>query len=61
MKNGKNPTVAQKKIIASYKHKSTYLNPANWLIVKNLPDVLVIKHRDTPTVIHIPKGGESDD
>ena len=36
MKNGKRPTVAQKKEIASWR-----LNPDNWLVVKNTPAELV--------------------
>ena len=40
MKNGKRPTVAQKKEIASWR-----LNPDNWLVVKNIPTELVIVHR----------------
>lgn len=40
MKNGKRPTVAQKKEI-----KSMRLNPENWLVVKNTPRELVIVHR----------------
>lgn len=43
MKHGIKPTAVQKKVIATYKHKSEYLHPANWLVVKNLPDVLVLR------------------
>lgn len=42
MKQGCNPTRKQKALI---KQKS--LNPANWLVVKNLPNQLHIAHRDT--------------
>jgi hypothetical protein len=42
MKNGKRPTLNQKKIIDAAR-----LNPADWLIVKNLPHQLHIIHRDT--------------
>lgn len=42
MKNGKNPTVAQKKFL-----KGKGLNPENWLIVKNLHDRMEIIHRNS--------------
>jgi len=32
LKNGKRPTLAQKRLIAKYR-----LNPDNWLVVKNMP------------------------
>lgn len=55
MKNGKRPTVAQCKIIASHKVRGgVNLNPKFWLVIKSLPDKLVIKHRETPSVIEIP-------
>lgn len=60
MKHGIKPTAAQKKLIAGYKHKSTYLNPDNWLVIKNLPDVLVLRHRLTRNIMHVPKGGVKD-
>lgn len=53
MKHGKAPTVAQKILI-----KSNRLNPDNWLVVKNLLDVLVICHRHTGTIKELPRGGE---
>lgn len=40
MKNGKRPTVAQKKFMTSWK-----LNPADWLVVKDTPDEMVLVHR----------------
>lgn len=40
MKNGKTPTLYQKKIIKSYG-----LNPTDWLVIKNLPDRLIIVSR----------------
>ena len=55
MKHGKNPTVAQRKLIANYKPKGAYLNPGNWLVIKNLPDELVLRHRLTRNIIHVPK------
>jgi hypothetical protein len=57
MKHGKVPTVAQSNLIANYRYKGKLLNPDNWLVVKNLPDKLVIKHRVSPSVLEIPKGG----
>jgi hypothetical protein len=60
MKHGKVPTVAQKKLIAVHKYKSTYLNPNNWLVIKSLPHVLVIRHRHNNTIINIPRGGEEN-
>lgn len=54
MKNGKRPTRAQKEFI-----KSKGLNPENYLVVKDTPEVMHIVHRlsDKTTRI-IPKGGE---
>ena len=60
MKHGKKPTVAQSKLIAGHKYKSTYLNPNKWLVIKNLPDRLVIQHRDSKTLLTIWKGGGKD-
>ena len=40
MKHGKNPTVAQRKLL-----KSLGLVPENWLIVKHTPDFLTVEHR----------------
>ena len=40
MKNGKVPTLEQKKIM-----KAHGLNPDSWLVVKNLPDSLTIVSR----------------
>ena len=40
MKHGKNPTVAQKRLL-----KSFGLVPENWLIVKHTPDYLTVQHR----------------
>lgn len=40
MKNGKNPTVAQKKAL-----KAAGLNPENWLISKDTPESMLIIHR----------------
>ena len=40
MKNGKKPTVAQKKAL-----KAAGLNPDNWLISKDTPESMLIIHR----------------
>jgi hypothetical protein len=54
MKHGKRPTVEQCKTIKAFKYKAVHLNPANWLIVKNLPDKLVIVHRERLTILEVP-------
>ena len=41
-KSGARPTRKQKEIIASVK-----LDPRNWLVVKNLPEVLQIRNKQT--------------
>jgi len=40
MKNGKKPTREQRKLIESNK-----LNPADWLVVKDTPELMVLVHR----------------
>ena len=50
MKNGKRPTVAQKKYL-----KALGLNPENWLIVKNEPSRMVIVHRHSGELREIPR------
>lgn len=40
MKNGKRPTRKQKNFISSVR-----LNPANWLVTKNLPGCLHLAHK----------------
>ena len=40
MKNGKRPTVRQKKLLTAL-----HLNYENWLIVKDTPDILTVVHR----------------
>lgn len=42
MKNGKRPTLKQKKML-----KLSRLNPENWLVVKNEPEKITIMHRHT--------------
>ena len=40
MKHGTRPTVAQKKLLAARR-----LDPDNWLIERDTPEVLVVVHR----------------
>lgn len=50
MKHGKRPTVAQRKMITS-----RGLDPAVWLVVKDMPDKMVLVHRysdRTTRIIH---------
>jgi hypothetical protein len=51
VKHGKNPTATQKKLMQKW-----HLNPADWFIVKDTPEqmVLVHRHSDKTTKI-IPK------
>jgi hypothetical protein len=49
MKHGRKPTLLQKTLI-----KEAGLNPANWLVVKNLSDQLHIVHRNTNSTRSIP-------
>ena len=51
MKNGKKPTRQQKQILLS-----VGMNPDNWLIVKNLPDVITFIHRETGQTKEVPNG-----
>lgn len=53
MKHGKNPTVAQRKLI-----KSWHLNPGNWLVCKDTPVEMVIQHRISDKIRKISKGKE---
>ncbi|MBP3038093.1 hypothetical protein J9303_01040 [Bacillaceae bacterium Marseille-Q3522] len=50
MKHGKRPTRHQKRNILSIG-----LNPNNWLVAKNLTDVLYLEHRETGRIKIIPK------
>ena len=52
MKNGKKPTVAQRKLMQKWK-----LNSEDWLVVKDEPSKMTLVHRhfDNKTKI-IPKG-----
>ena len=42
MKNGKRPTVNQSKYI-----KACGLNPENWLVAKDTPELMLLVHRYT--------------
>ncbi len=53
MKHGKKPTVKQKKLMQYYG-----LNSADWLIVKDTPDEMLIVHRySSNTTRTLPKDG----
>lgn len=45
MKQGKKPTREQSKLISNHQYGKGSLNPANWLVVKNLSDKLIIVNR----------------
>lgn len=51
MKNGKRPTVKQKKLMTQW-----HLNYDNWLVVKDTSTEMVIVHRDTGRTRTIVKG-----
>jgi hypothetical protein len=48
MKRGKKLTRKQREII-----QDAGLNPCNWLLVKNLPDKLVLVHKEKGTLAEI--------
>ena len=51
MKHGKKPTLRQKKLMQAYGHNSD-----DWLVVKDTPEIMVIKDRHTEkTIIDIRK------
>ena len=56
MKNGKKPTVAQRKLMQKWKR-----NSEDWLVVKDEPSKMTLVHRhfDKKTKI-IPKGVRTD-
>lgn len=56
MKHGKKPTREQRKLLQKWK-----LDPAVWLVVKDMPDSMLLVHRysDKTTRI-IPKGDRYD-
>ena len=51
LKNGKRPTVRQKKLMTQW-----HLNCDNWLVVKDTSTEMVIVHRDTGRTRTIVKG-----
>lgn len=53
MKNGKNPTKAQKQFLREHR-----FNPDNWLIVKNTPEEMLLVHRYTSSTRRINKRKE---
>lgn len=50
MKNGKRPTVAQKKFITAHG-----LNCEEWLVVKDTPELMELTHRTKKFAMVIPK------
>lgn len=50
LKNGKRPTVRQKKLMTQW-----YLNCDNWLVVKDTTEYMTVVHRDTGSIREIPK------
>lgn len=56
MKNGKNPTREQKKLMVKWK-----LDPTSWLVVKDTPERMELIHRHFDrTKKIIPKGVRED-
>lgn len=55
MKHGKKPTVRQCELMRKWK-----LNPENWLVSKDTPEYMEVRHRLTDTVKRVPKGGRGD-
>lgn len=53
MKHGKRPTVAQKKLM-----QANRLNSENWLVVKDLPGVMLVVNRESGRTREIRKGGD---
>lgn len=45
MKQGKKPTREQSKLISKIPYGKGFLNPAKWLVSKNLSDRLIIVNR----------------
>lgn len=48
MKNGKKPTVRQKKLMTEWK-----LNPKDWLVTKDTPEQMELIHRHLPSCIRV--------
>jgi hypothetical protein len=55
MKNGKKPTVAQRKLMQKWK-----LNAADWLVVKDEPSKMTLVHRHFDNKIKIISKGVRD-
>lgn len=55
MKNGKNPTREQKKLLKQWR-----LNVENWLVCKDTPEAMVIVHRFSGSSRTIPKRIEEE-
>lgn len=55
MKRGKKPTVTQKKLL-----QAVGLDWRAWLVVVNMPRVLVVKHRITGETRVLDKDGQSE-
>lgn len=53
MKNGKKPTVQQRKFI-----QQMGLKDENWLVAKDTPEQMVLVHRVNDTIKILPKGVE---
>ena len=53
MKQGKNPTRAQKILL-----REKRMNPADWLVERDTPEKLVLRHRHFDTVTKIIYKGE---
>lgn len=51
MKHGKNPTLEQKNLL-----QANGLKPYMWLVVKNLPNSLIVTHRVTGEFKVLEKG-----
>lgn len=47
MKHGRNPTLAQKKLIGNIAVAGKHLDPNKWLVTKNTSTELDIVHRET--------------
>ena len=45
LKNGKRPTIAQRKLMESFDKR---IKSDNWLVVKDTPDEMIIVHREDP-------------
>lgn len=56
MKHGRKLTLKQKGLL-----QKAGLNPNNWLVVKNLPDKLVLLHKDKGTMTEMRKRSKEDD